>query len=447
MKKILVLSTFLVSLFLITACKSTKVKDNTNPDTETAVEQTSEEENAESEKKNKKKEKKNKKNKKDKKNSENTNENSETEETSAEVTSDNKNKNYIGWINKTSKDVLFKSGNMQIKLKPSFGTFNISVKNDAGKVIPVLATGDEYTSSSISLKTAKKTYRLLADNRITPSASKKTDGVTLSYIVNNVAEVKLVFDCFSSEPEETNDMMKVTLSVKNIGDKKDEFTLKTIFDTVLGESDKNHFYSSEYTPIKSEVSYRTMQNQKWFVSKNDKAAMQFIFYGADTTPTDIVALANYSTFQKNTWEPDMSSYRAFDNILSYNNSAVGVLWPTVKLMPNETSKNVFYIAFATDGRRPNGNKYVFEPEEKTVKKAAEPKVEIEEVEEDEPELPRAKTVKIGKKNLSKEQLTPEYIQNLIDRITALENDISSVNEDELTQLNAELDAILDVLRQ
>lgn len=437
MKKFLFLITLLVSICVITACKSTKVKDNNAADAESAVvlDENVSEDNAETAKKEKKNKKKDKQKKADTKVK-------ETEKSD----SSQQNKNYVGWINKSGKDVTFKSGNMQIKLKPSFGTFNISVKNDEGKIIPVLATGDEYTTSSVSLKTSKKTYRLLSDNRITPTASKNGEGVVLKYIVNNVAEVKLIFDCFASVQDEQNDMMKVTLTVKNIGDKKDEFSLKTIFDTVLGESDRNHFYSSEYSPIKSEVCYRTMQNQKWFVSKNDKAAMQFIFYGADTTSPDIVALANYSTFQKNTWEPEMSTYRAFDNILSYNNSAVGVIWPTVKLMPNESAKNVFYISFATDGRKPNGDKYIFEPEEKTVKKVAEKQDVVEEVEDEEPELPRAKTVKIGKKNLSKEQLTPEYIQNLIDRITALENDVDNVNEDELTQLNAELDAILDALR-
>ena len=90
----------------------------------------------------------------------------------------------------------------------------------------------------------------------------------------------------------------------------------------------------------------------------------FIFYGADTTPIELVALANYSTFQKNTWEPNMLSYRAFDNILSYNNSAVGVIWPEAKLSPGESSKNVFYIALATDGEKPAAEQFLAANEKK-----------------------------------------------------------------------------------
>ena len=47
----------------------------------------------------------------------------------------------------------------------------------------------------------------------------------------------------------------------------------------------------------------------------------------------------------------------------------------------------------------------------------------------------------------KDKLSPEYIQSLIDRISALEEDSPSLNRQELLELNAELDAILNYLRQ
>ena len=51
------------------------------------------------------------------------------------------------------------------------------------------------------------------------------------------------------------------------------------------------------------------------------------------------------------------------------------------------------------------------------------------------------------KNMTKDHLTPEYIQSLLDRIAALEESSSALNRQELLQLNAELDAILTYLRQ
>ena len=48
--------------------------------------------------------------------------------------------------------------------------------------------------------------------------------------------------------------------------------------------------------------------------------------------------------------------------------------------------------------------------------------------------------------LTQEQLTPEYIQKLLDKILALEENDANLNREELLKLNAELDAILESLR-
>lgn len=365
----------------------------------------------------------------------------------------NKNQSFVGWVDTSSKDVIFRKGIMQIKVKPSMGTFNLGVINEKNRVVPVLATGNEFTTSSFNLKTSKNMYRLFTDKNVKAGVTRKKNSLAIVYTVKNKAEVTINFDCFPSEEYEPDNMMKVTVTMKNIGEKKDEFAFKAIFDTILGESDKYHFYSSENLPIKSEVAYRTMQNQKWFVSKNDKAEMQFIFDGADTTAPELVALANYSTLQKNTWEPEMTSYRAFDNVLSYNNSAVGIVFPSVKLNPNESNSMIFYMAYAVDGKKVNGDEYIFS-QKKEVEKPAEPLIdkEIPVIEEKEPEvIEETKTEEVvepvkQKKNISKEQLTPEYIQNLIDRIEFLEKDTSKVDKTELDQLNAELNAILEFLR-
>jgi len=46
-----------------------------------------------------------------------------------------------------------------------------------------------------------------------------------------------------------------------------------------------------------------------------------------------------------------------------------------------------------------------------------------------------------------EQLDPAYVRRLIQQINDLESDGNSVNTEKIRQLNAELDAILTILRQ
>jgi hypothetical protein len=174
----------------------------------------------------------------------------------------------------------------------------------------------------------------------------------------------------------------------------------------------------------------------------------------------------------------MLSYRVFDTVLSYNNSAVCAIWKPMKLAPSESGKVVFYIALSGNGTPASGEKYVYskEFEEKAV---AEEKVgksatglevitpfSVENTEEseaagvkefsladetitaEEPAAPaEIPNVDFYIKNMTKEHLTPEYIQSLLDRIAALEEDSPSLNRQELLQLNAELDAILTYLRQ
>ena len=372
-------------------------------------------------------------------------------------------RNYTGWVDVSSKELDVKSGIVQIRVKPNLGTFNFAVLNDNDKYVPVLSTANEYTSSGFFLKAGKKRYRLLADKNVQSSILKLPAGFNLTYKVAKAAEVSVSFEAVRSYPESDVDMVKISAEIKNVGQKTDEFALRLVLDTILGETGDYHFFGADNTPIKNEALYRSMKEQRWIFSRNSNADMQILFDGADITPTETVALANYATLEQTSWEPDMVVYRTFDTVLSYKNSAIGINWPAVRIRPEQTSKVVFYIALAADGKLPQGTIFVGGKAPEPVK--AEPEMEfvfpgeklvptpIEEgVVDTKPVTPVdefavRRDVPFNVNNLSKEQLTLEYVQNLIDRISALEENSSSVNRKEILQLNAELDAILSVLRQ
>ena len=364
-------------------------------------------------------------------------------------------KNYTSWIESAKEGNRLKSGIIRIKTKPHLGTFNIGVINDDNKDVSVLSSSNEYTSTSLYLKTSKKIYKLTAGSGVYTKSFVGKNAIRLLYNIPKVADVAVDMYCFPSETPGDDDMIRVTATITNKGKKNETFSLKAILDTVLGESVKYHFYTSDGMPVKNEVMFRTMQNQKWVLSKNELASMQLLFDGGDCTAPSLVALANYSTLEKRSWEPDMLSYRAFDTVLSYNNSAVGVIWQESKIAPLETSKNVFYIALASDLRKPNGDKYLFHEEyledeetEKTkvqnTQKMGEP-ADVLEITPSKPEV--SESVDFTVKKLGKEQLSPEYVQALLDKIASLEENKPDINREELLQLNAELDAILEALRQ
>ena len=389
--------------------------------------------------------------------------------------------NYTGWIKSSKKKLTERFGKVQLKIKSGTGSYTIAVLNEKDKPLPVLSTANEYVTNAFYLKNSKKTYNLITDNVVRSSARQTSDGAIITYEIPSVAQVSVYFSCMASQKKKDVDMIKTTVTVKNLSDRNDDFAFKGVFDTVLGEAAAFHFYTWEDIPVKNEVLYRTLQNQKWFVSKNTNAAMQFFFSGADCTAPEIVALANYSTLEKNSWEPDMLNYRVFDTVLSYNNSAVCAIWKALKLAPSESGKIVFYIALSGDGTPATGEKYIYSkdfavkadeeeengksvtglevitpfsspeleealPAEVTefpVETAGEP-VKISDAPETSDEIP---SVDFYIQNMTQEQLSPEYIQDLLDRIAALEEDSPSFNRQELLRLNAELDAILTYLRQ
>ena len=394
----------------------------------------------------------------------------------APVEAGTEDKDFTGWIKGTRKNINERFGKLQIKIKAGIGSYTIATLNEKDKPVPVLSTANEYVTNAFYLKTNKKIYNLVTDNTVKSSARQTTDGAVINYEIPSVAQISVYFSCFASEKKKEADMIKVTATIKNISNRNDDFSFKALLDTVLGEAAAFHFYTWEDIPVKSEVLYRTLQNQKWFVSKNINGAMQLFFTGADCTAPELVALANYSTFEKNSWEPDMLSYRVFDTVLSYNNSGVCAIWKPIKLAPAESGKVVFYMALSGDGTPASGEKFIYskefeeKPEEEKDGKSASgldvitpfsvvgetaeetPGVteftgaaqKVSEAAETPAEIPN---VDFYIKNMTKEHLTPEYIQSLLDRIAALEEDSPSLNRQELLQLNAELDAILTYLRQ
>lgn len=366
-------------------------------------------------------------------------------------------KNFTGWEEQSTKNIDVTYGLIRIKVRPKKGTFNLLVVNEDNKSIPVLSQANEYITTSFYLKAGKRIIKLNEDPTVKTAARKTSDGVELAYNADNIAVVFIKFSCFSALDNSDIDSIKVTASVINTSNKKNDFELKAVFDTVLGETDRHHFYTASKVPVKNEIALHQFTPDSWFVSKNDNVSMQFLFCGSEATKPVLVAVANYSTLDTSRWEPDLTVLRSFDTVLSYNNSAVEAQWIKHKLSTDESFDEIFYLSFAT-GDNPLTGQYIVEqdipedfvnkpapktssgktakPSDKNTKTNEKPSSEIK---EDIPVLP--------KDSNSFDRVTNEYIQRLLAQIEALEDSGDNVNRDEIIRLNAELDAVLEILRK
>lgn len=364
-----------------------------------------------------------------------------------------KSKNYVGWIEPDNSKIDVSLGCLRMSFRPKIGSFNIFVIDENNKEQSVFSTHNEFSASSFYLKCGKEIYKLNSASGVKTETLQTEKGAVVKYTISNVAKVSVFFDFMKSDEQNDYDMIKISAEIENLGTRQKKFALKGVFDTVLGEKDLNHFFSSENVAINTEKLYRTMKDERWFVSKNDKYSMQFLLDGVDITPIECVLLGNKTTFDSNAWIPSLSIDKSFDSFVSYNDSEVCIVWPEVSILPNEKDSFVFYIAFAANGEKPQGNYFIGDKKEEVVEVKKEKPVvkkevvkvpEEEKVKETKKEIP---DVKFDVATLSREKLSQEYVAGLMERIANLEASGENVDREELLMLNAELDAILEILRQ
>lgn len=361
-------------------------------------------------------------------------------------------KNYVGWIEPDNSKIDVSLGCVRMSFRPKIGSFNIFVIDENNKEQSVFSTQNEFSASSFYLKCGKEIYKLNSASGVKTETLQTETGAVVKYTISNVAKVSIFFDFMKSAEQNDYDMIKISAEIENLGTRQKKFALKGVFDTVLGEKDLNHFFSSENEAINTEKLYRTMKDERWFVSKNDKYSMQFLLDGVDITPVECVLLGNKTTFDSNAWIPNLKTEKSFDSFVSYNDSEVCIIWPEVSILPNEKDSFVFYIAFAANGEKPQGNYFIGDKKEVVEVKKEKPVVkkevvkvpEEENVKETKKEIPN---VKFDVATLSREKLSQEYVAGLMERIANLEDSGKNVDREELLMLNAELDAILEILRQ
>jgi len=170
------------------------------------------------------------------------------------------------------------------------------------------------------------------------------------------------------------DVLRVSAYLVNLGKKKQKFSFKGIFDTVLGEPSGSHFMTATKDFIDKELQFDSMDGEKWIRSSNGETSIQFLLKGKGIMPTHEVTLSNKDTLAKNSWVPSVKQDRSFNSVLSYNNSALCINWPEIELEKHDSKVITFYISVGTDSELPAGDEFLAALEEgRTVLRECEPK--------------------------------------------------------------------------
>lgn len=332
-----------------------------------------------------------------------------------------------------SKAIRMESGKVCLDIMKQKGVWRLYVSYGEDKKTAVLSEYDEGASSGFFLLLDRAQYALNSFGGAETQAIIAAGKAEMNYSVGSIAKATVTMTTMKSTLDaKDDDIIKVQVTVKNLKKKKAKVALKGVFDTVLEEKASGALFTKAISKVTKETQLLSMEKDKWVCSTDGERAVQFLLFGADITAVEAVTLANGEIIGLPLWTPVISAMRSFDNVLSYNNSALCINWPQVELGSGETSAYTFYIALTEAGGLPNGEAFI---------KALEGNV---------PAMPAA-PVSSPKKDVLfdavlDEKVDPEYMRALIKRINALENDGSNTNVEELLQLNKELDRVLDILK-
>ncbi len=306
--------------------------------------------------------------------------------------------------------------------------------SEVEEYVPLFSTANEACSSGFYLKYGKIGRKLTRSGGISIDVKETPNGAEVTYTVRNTAIVVVKYTILSAVIPEAADCIRVDISVENLDKYSNTFAVKGVFDTTLGEYSGNHFVTYTRSSLNTELMFQSMMDDKRIRSTDGIESIQFLLDGGDISSPQFVAVANRDLLLSADWIPVVTDGRLFDSIRVSGNSALGIYWRDVQLKAHAKSAFTFYITTATASLTP--------PDVKTVcANLSEELASMNQFSEPVYVDSHGTTFTVGE--LSEEQLDPEYIARLFERIQELEGmEETTSYYDEIQKLNAELDAIL-----
>lgn len=341
--------------------------------------------------------------------------------------------------NKAAETKMFKldGGNASLVIMQQKGVWRLYTADDKGNKTAVLSEYDEGASNVFFLKAGRAEYKLNSFGGADVDISVTDKTAVMEYGFGAVARASVLMTLMKSDASiKDYDIIKVKVTVTNLKKRSEKFALKGVFDTVLEERPAGGLSTKTISKVAKETQLLDMKKDMWVCSTDGERAVQFLLYGADITPPDAVTIANSEIVNLPLWTPVISAMRSFDNVMMFNNSAVCINWPQASLEAGSSAAYIFYIALTPNGTMPNGEAFIMNSTSGMEYGA--------DAEESAPLSSPKRDVLFDA--ILDDKVDGEYIRTLIRRINALENDGSNTNIEELLQLNAELDRVLDILK-
>lgn len=340
--------------------------------------------------------------------------------------------------------------------------------------VPVIDTLDYANSSYIGIAVDKRFYNVHNTSGITYSYSNDGDTLTVNYQIKKQILLSVEYTISSKN------ILSIKYHVKNIDSDAHSVMLKSVFDTIFEEFNGGFYSTESKKKIKSEYIISDFDRHQYIESSNKVVSIRFLLDENFSKYAYKAVVAAKPYFESDIFEGRFVEGRGFNTVLSYNNSAIGFFFKTLKLNAGEEKTFVQRILFSKTefafpddlDEEPEQNVFVdgeSDSENETqsavtkfvpVDNAADykPGVPSAVEEDDEEETVDVKTevktpVSVSKPEQNnavteaRRNALKKEASSLIDRIEKLDDDGANTDQAEVMRLQAQLDQILRQLKE
>nr|WP_318659660.1 hypothetical protein [uncultured Treponema sp.] len=340
--------------------------------------------------------------------------------------------------------------------------------------VPVIDTLDYANSSYIGIAVDKRFYNVHNTSGITYSYSNDGDTLTVNYQIKKQILLSVEYTISSKN------ILSIKYHVKNIDSDAHSVMLKSVFDTIFEEFNGGFYSTESKKKIKSEYIISDFDRHQYIESSNKVVSIRFLLDENFSKYAYKAVVAAKPYFESDIFEGRFVEGRGFNTVLSYNNSAIGFFFKTLKLNAGEEKTFVQRILFSKTefafpddlDEEPEQNVFVdgeSDSENETqsavtkfvpVDNAADykPGVPSAVEEDDEEETVDIKTevktpVSVSKPEQdnavteARRNALKKEASSLIDRIEKLDDDGANTDQAEVMRLQAQLDQILRQLKE
>lgn len=243
-------------------------------------------------------------------------------------------------------DVDLTVGTIRLVITDFKGSVSLYREAKNRKFIPLFDSKSFTRDSTFYVLLDKSVYNVDANSGFRIESSFEGSTATMICTLENKVNVTMRYTLFSSVAGNPEDSVKVSIEFTNLAEFSQLIGIKSVFDTWLGEHSGTHFTTVLSDKLSTEYYFTDIRNDLWVQSANEEVSVRFLLAGEQVTQAQTIAIANKNVFSGLTWSPILSVGRGFDSLQSYNNSALLIIWQPLILDSGSVKEIHFYISTA-----------------------------------------------------------------------------------------------------